>query len=57
MGRFRDLQMVTVRDEEVLGYIVSSRQSGDGKEYHVMYWKDGRRDDGWFAEHELEAAP
>lgn len=53
---FHQLQPVKVRDDEVRGYVMSSRRNCVGMEYHVMYWKDGKRGDGWFAESELEAA-
>ena len=56
LGRFHPLQQVKVREDEVLGYVVSMRPNCVGMEYHVMYWQRGKRDEGWFAENELEAA-
>lgn len=57
MGRFHELQMVSVLEEEVLGYVVSVRQNVAGTEYHVMYWRGAVRSEGWFDEIELEPAP
>ena len=55
-NRFHPLQRVRVCEDEVLGYVMSWRPNCIGTEYHVMYWQDCRRSDGWFPESDLEAA-
>lgn len=52
-GEFRALQMVMVRDEDTIGFVLSTHPNHTGNPYHVMYWQDGRRADGWFAATEL----
>lgn len=51
-GEFRALQTVLVRDEETMGFVMSTNGS-NGQPYRVMYWQGERHIEGWFAATEL----
>ncbi len=53
---FHRLQRVRIVDEEFIGYVAAQRPNCLGQSYHVVYWHDGTRRDGWFYANDLEAA-